>query len=81
MSVFDGRYDELQKKQDTLHKEDSKLRHEKVMNSLVMHVALTIPIYICTCMLIMSLCMYIHVCVLWVFLIILCVNFSCFRIS
>ena len=30
VSVFDEQYSELQKKQDMLHKEDSKLRSEKV---------------------------------------------------
>ena len=63
MSVFDGRYDELQKKQDTLHKEDSKLRHEKVMNSLVVDVALTIPIYICTCIYVNNVIVYVYTCV------------------
>ena len=46
VSVFDGKYDELQKKQDTLHKEDSKLRSEKVW----MHVVSNANVY-----------MYIHV--------------------
>ena len=30
VSVFDGQYNELQKKEDTLRKEDSKLRNERV---------------------------------------------------
>ena len=30
VSVYNGQYDELQKQQDALHKEDSKLRTEKV---------------------------------------------------
>lgn len=34
MSVYNGQYDELQKQQDALHKEDSKLRTEKVWNQI-----------------------------------------------